>query len=308
MGSVGALALLAFTLLVGVVGLAIYTRGAAIRDQALVRSRPDTHEASRRQLHGRVEARARATRQGAELERGLTAAGLQLGVIEALVAVLVVVALAYVGASLLLPTWLAVAVALGALWGCRRYLAHKRRQRTERFVAQLPELARVLSNASSAGLSLRSALDMASGELDDPASSELVTIVGELNIGQRVDQALTSLERRMPSREVGVLVSTLVIQQRTGGDIVHGLRNMADTLEARKDLRREVRTVMAGSVFTSYLVAFLGVGTLVLLNQINPGVVEDMLASFFGRIALIVGVALYVVGFTLIRRTVRIET
>ena len=47
---------------------------------------------------------------------------------------------------------------------------------------------------------------------------------------------------RLPSREVAVLVSTLLVSARSGGSLVTALRDIADTLEARKETRREVRT------------------------------------------------------------------
>ena len=90
----------------------------------------------------------------------------------------------------------------------------------------------------------------------------------------------------MPSREVAVLVTTLVIQQRAGGDTVSALRDMSETLERRKDLRREIKTILAGALATGYTVAALGVGTLVFMNVISPGIVARMLDGWLGRIVL----------------------
>jgi tight adherence protein B len=175
-------------------------------------------------------------------------------------------------------------------------------------VAQLPELARVLSNAASAGLAIRSAVEMAALELDDPAGSELRRVSEELRVGQPIDLALANLEERMPSREVGVLVGTLVIQHRAGGSLVTSLREMSHTLDARQELRREVRTIMAGAVFTSYVVIVMGLGSLLMLNSINPGILDKMTSRPVGQAALGLAAALYSVGFLLIRRTTRIET
>ena len=53
-------------------------------------------------------------------------------------------------------------------------------------------------------------------------------------------------------------MTTLIIQQRAGGDTVRALSELGSTLEARKDLLREIRTMLSGAVFTSYLVAMMG--------------------------------------------------
>ena len=77
-------------------------------------------------------------------------------------------------------------------------------------------------------------------------------------MGQPIEDALEALRDRLPSRELGVLMTTLVIQQRAGGDTVRALNELGHTLEARKDLIREIRTLLAGAVYTSYVVAGIG--------------------------------------------------
>ena len=124
----------------------------------------------------------------------------------------------------------------------------------------------MLANGAAAGLSIPQALAMASRELADPGGAELRRVVDELRLGQSLEDALASLRDRLPSREVAVLMTTIVIQQRAGGDTVRALSELAATLEARKDLRREITTLLSGVVFTSYVVAGIGAATILLLN------------------------------------------
>jgi tight adherence protein B len=98
-----------------------------------------------------------------------------------------------------------------------------------------------------------------------------------------------------------------VIQQRSGGDLVRALQDMAMTLDQRRDLNREIRTLMAGSVFTGWIVALLGIGSILMLNFISPGVIERMSTELAGQAALVVGGLAYFVGFMIIRRITRIE-
>jgi tight adherence protein B len=303
-----ALLLLLATLVVAVIGVRVWWGGYAQRAATVERARLAAGLRTRRRVRGALEQRLRRTRAGRRLENRLAAAGLELGVTDFVAGMLLAITAAFVVVDYFAPAWVAAVAGAGAARGSLAWIDRKRRQRAEAFAAQLPELARVLSNASSAGLSLPSAIGLAISELEDPAASELAAVGEELRLGQSVDLALERLQERMPSREVGVLVATLVIQQRAGGDLVRSLRDMADTLEARKDLKREVRTIMAGAVFTSYIVAALGVGTILMLNSISPGAIDAMFASGPGRLALIVAGSCYALGFFLIRRTTRIET
>jgi tight adherence protein B len=303
----GALVLLALTLIVALLGLRILideqTHGRAMA----TRSALEDVERRAARPAGRLDAYLRRTGLGEDLRVRLAAAGVDIRLVDFLAVVLVVFALGTLLSSALLPAWLAILAGAACARGCWAWLEYRREQRREKFIARLPEIARLLSNASSAGLAMRTAIDMAAGELDEPARSEMKIVSDELAIGQSTEVALANLEKRMPSRDVGVLMTTLVIQQRAGGDLVRALHAMAETLDTRRDLRREVRTVMSGSIFTGYLVATMGVGALLLLNLINPGVIETMAAEPTGQVILLVAGALYAIGFVLVRRTTRIE-
>lgn len=291
-----------------VAGVRTWYGGWAQRAEAASRSRIATGEAPGQRLKAAVDARLRRSRAGRGVEARLRGAGLDTAVVDAVAfGVGAALVTAFV-VAFVLPTWLALAGGAGVLLVCLRYLAARRRRRTEVFVGQLPELARVLSNAASAGFAMASAINLAARELDEPAGTVLRQVRDELAVGRSIEGALENLRTRMPSREVAVLVATLVIQQRAGGDVVRALRDMSDTLERRKDLRREVRTILSGVLFTSWVVAGLGVVALLLLNGLSPGLLEEMTSSPLGVTALVVGGGLYAAGFALIRRVTRIET
>ena len=220
------------------------------------------------------------------------------------------VALALVAAvalwTLLAPAFGVLGVVAGVL-AVRAYLRRERTRRLEAFVAQLPELARVLANATNAGLSIHTAVGVAAEELDDPSRAELRRVATRIAFGAGLEEALQELQDRLPSREIAVLTSTLVVSARSGGSLVNALREIADTLETRKETRREIRTTLAQSLATGYLVIVLGFGLLLLLNALAPGTVQTMTTSPAGQVALVVSGSLFAGGFLLIRRMTRIE-
>ena len=205
-------------------------------------------------------------------------------------------------------SWLLFPVgAYGGVLIIRAYLRRKRDQRKEEFIAQMPELARTLSNASSAGLSIRTAIAMAADDLDEPARDELRTVSDEINLGVALDTAMSNLERRLPSRELAILVSTLVVSSRSGGAIVSSLRDIAGTLETRKEVRREIRTTYAQIVATSYAVLGVGAASLVFLELLNAGTVDAMLRNPIGQAALVFAALVYTGCIVIVRRATRIE-
>jgi tight adherence protein B len=85
------------------------------------------------------------------------------------------------------------------------------------------------------------------------------------------------------------------------------LRDIADTLDARKETRREIRTTLSQSLATGHLIIVLGFGMLFLLNVLHPGTVALMTRNTVGQVALVLSSGLFAAGFLAIRRMTRIE-
>lgn len=255
----------------------------------------------------RANNRFRRTRLGQFVERELTLAGMdQRPLLVVAAAVGIGLVSAYVLWTSLAPVFGVLGVSIGG-FAARAYVRRARARRLEAFIVQMPELARVLANATNAGLSIATALAIAADELAAPAGVELRVVANSMRFGTDLETALDTMGERLPSREVGVLLSTLVVCSRSGGSLVTSLRDIADTLEARKETRREIRTTLAQAVATGYLVIGLGLSMLFVLNTIQPGSVEAMTGHIVGQIALVISGSLFFLGFVLIRRMTRFD-
>lgn len=297
----------AAVLVLALLGARLLVRGTEERLALRKRSALEIAEQGDRNPLNRLDALLRRTVFGQLVASRLTAAGLRWRAIDFLAGNVAAAAGAYLIVRQLLSGILAGPIAILAVLACWVYVERKRRRRLEVFVGQLPDLARLMANSASAGLGVVRSLDLAAQELEDPAGAEIERVAQELRLGQSLGGALKGLHRRVPSREVGVLVSSLLIQQRSGGDAVRALREMAQTLEARKELNREVGTILAEAVFTGWAVAGMGVLIMVGMNQLYPGVFDEMLRSPVGAAVVGVGSGLFALGLVLIQRVSKVE-
>jgi tight adherence protein B len=249
----------------------------------------------------------RGTRLGRFLDRELALAGIKRSpMVVAAIGILSAIGSAVLLWNLLAPVFSVLGMVLGA-YLVRWYIRRAKDRRLEAFIAQMPEIARVLANATHAGLSIQTAIAIAGDELDEPAKGELQQVSVSLSFGNDIESALEELRERLPSREVGVLMTTLLVSARSGGSLVTSLRTIADTLESRRQTRREIRSTLAQALSTGYTMIGLTFGMLLLLNAINPRTVELMTQSPIGIAALVFAGTLDLLGFIVIRRMARIE-
>ncbi|MER7787437.1 type II secretion system F family protein [Streptomyces sp. NPDC097640] len=293
----------------GVAGVHTYAKGK-VAQRALFDRLSDTGPlplAGRPHRFARVDRRLRATSLGRKLELRLASTGLEITPGEFFVyTAAAAIGLWLVAASLLAAFFGPIAAVVG-VWSAFAFLNWQRQKRIEKFINQLPELSRILANATQAGLALRTALGMAADEMEAPAGEELAKVADKLAVGHSIDDALGELAERLPSRELVVLVTTLVLSNRAGGTVVSSLRNLTQTLEERKETRREVRTQLSQVTVTAYVVPLMGIGTLLLMNRIADGSLDRMTSSFWGQAAVVVAFGLYGIGFFLIRRMSKID-
>jgi tight adherence protein B len=304
-----ALLLLLFVLVLAMLGVVLFVTGSSRRAALAVRGRGGNDEAGVKRVRLVFDAWLRRRPAGRKLGNWLQGAGSPLSPADLLLLCFSGTIFLTVALSTFMPRGVSLIVAVLVVIGVARALVERKRaQRREEFIGQLPEVARVLSNGTSAGLSLAGAMDLAARELPPPASIEMGVVVQETRLGVPLEASLERLRDRLPSREVAVLMTTLIIQQRAGGDTVRALSELGQTLEARKDLLREIRTMLSGAVFTSYLVAGMGAGTILMINAISPGVMRELTTTLLGLLALGFSATLYVIAFVLIKRTTKVET
>jgi tight adherence protein B len=181
------------------------------------------------------------------------------------------------------------------------------RTHMRRVADAMPGVALMLGSAVAAGLSLRQAIVRAARDTPDPLGVHLRAVSTELDLGARIDDALSGLHERLPDADLGLLVTAILVQRRTGGDLARALRDMSSRLEERRRLAREVRGATAQARATAWMVAALPLLGAALAESASPGLIARSLGHGVGLAILIVSVALQAAGVLIIRRIAAVD-
>lgn len=180
-------------------------------------------------------------------------------------------------------------------------------RRTKKFMPQLESALRMISGSLRVGLSLRQALVVVAEELDDPAKTEFMRVVGRTNLGVSVLDALDEMAERLPSSELWMTVRAIRVQSQTGGDLADLLETVGDTIKARRTLARKVSALTSEGRMSAYVIIALPIGVGIFLGLTQPHMGHALLFTNIGHLSLAAVVVLETVASFVIARMLKVE-
>jgi tight adherence protein B len=176
------------------------------------------------------------------------------------------------------------------------FLTIKKNRRVKAFNAGLADSIDMMARALRAGHSLVAAIGIVAEQAVQPVRSEFDEVFKQQNYGLPLREALMQLLDRVPSQDLRVVVTGMLVQKETGGNLAAILDRIADVIRDRIRIHGEIRTHTAQGRLTGYILCALPIVMLVLINWINPGYSDILLKTPTGNKLLYLGMALLVLG------------
>jgi len=187
------------------------------------------------------------------------------------------------------------------------WATYKRSVRFHQFDLQLPDAIDLISRALRAGHALPSALVTVAEEMADPLGPEFRRTADELNFGLPFREALLNLERRFPVQDLQFLVSAILVQKETGGNLAELLDKTAAVLRSRIQLQQKVRVYTAQGRMTGGILLALPFACFILLSILKPGYGAPLFENDIGRKMIYGTLISMTMGFLVIRRIVKVK-
>ena len=184
-------------------------------------------------------------------------------------------------------------------------------RRLSKFNDQLLDTLLLLSNAVKAGYSLLQAVEMIARESPPPMGKEFQRVIRETTLGITPEDALLNLKLRVPSDDLDLMVTVILIQRQIGGNLSEILDSIGHTIRERQRIMGMVRTLtsqgrMSGAVIGGMPFALAGI-----IGIINPKYIsllwtydDGVLKGYY---LIILGLIMEGLGFYVILSIVDIE-
>lgn len=202
----------------------------------------------------------------------------------------------------ILPLQLAVGGILGYL--PIGLLGFKRSRRVKAFNAGLPEAIDMMGRALRAGHSMTASINIIAEQSLEPVRSEFNEVFKQQNFGLPLRDAMTQMLDRVPSQDLRVLVTGMLVQKETGGNLAEILDRIANTIRERLKLQGEIKTHTAQGRLTGWILCMLPIVMLIVINMINPGYSSVLINTPIGKLLSYIGIFLLITGGLIIRQII----
>ena len=184
---------------------------------------------------------------------------------------------------------------------------YKRKQRFSKFEQELPEALDLMVSALRAGHSLVSALGLVAHESPDPIGAEFRICFEEQNYGLELRTAMSNLLTRVPLQDLRIVVTAILIQKESGGNLAEVLDKTAYVIRERYRLKRQVLVHTAQGRLTGWILSFLPIVLGIGLYLINPDTMSLLWRRPIGIKLLYTAAGMTVTGALIIRKIVNME-
>jgi tight adherence protein B len=187
------------------------------------------------------------------------------------------------------------------------YLRFRTQRRIKKINGQLVETITQLSNGLSAGFAFAQSLAVAAQRMGPPISTELNRMLLDVNLGASTEDALVAMNERIQSDDVDMVVTAILIQRTTGGNLGEVLNSVTETMRDRERIEGEIKTLTSSQKLTGWVLSLWPAALAGIFFLVNRDMMSLMWTTSVGVVLLVIWIILNLLGIITIRKILDID-
>jgi tight adherence protein B len=183
-------------------------------------------------------------------------------------------------------------------------ISFKRSRRIAAFTRALPDAIDMMGRSLRAGHSMAASISIVGEQSPEPLGTEFREAFRQQNFGLPLRDALWQILEHVPSQDLRVLITGILVQKETGGNLAEILDRTAFVIRERLRIQGEIRTHTAQGRMTGWILCTLPVVMLLVINMVNPGYSKVLLDTPTGHKLIYLGLGLLTTGAVIIRQII----
>lgn len=187
------------------------------------------------------------------------------------------------------------------------YLYYRQKYMKKVIEKQVLKAVIVMNNAFKAGKSTMQAIYIASQELAAPLNYEFKRMYDEMQYGLSIDVVFDRLSKRVDNEAIQYLASSLIILNKTGGNIIKVFSSIERTLFDNQKLNEELKNLTASSnVVVKILLCIPFIFTF-LIFILSPTYFNPLFDSSLGHIVILLIILIFISYIWFLQRVMKVK-
>ena len=184
--------------------------------------------------------------------------------------------------------WAVPALIPLGIWLYREFLKEEKKKKEQEFQKQFREMIQSLSAALNTGYSVENAFYETQKELkilyppEARISKELLVITRKLRIHIPVEQVLEEFAEQVLSEDVKSFVTVFVTAKKSGGDMIGIIRNTANQIGDKIEVKREIDTMLAAKKYEFQIMSVVPYGIIGYMSLSFPEFMNELYGNMAG--------------------------
>ena len=199
-----------------------------------------------------------------------------------------------------------ILLALGA-FGPLLIINKRKKSRVKMFDEQLSDALMIACSCLKSGLTFTQAMETIAKDMDDPISAEFATAIAEMNMGSTTEEALERMHDRIDSDHLSLMISAVLVQRQTGGNLSQILDNISNSIKEKMKLRKELNTSTSSGKMTGMIVGVMPIALLIMFSLVNRSFMEPLFTTTMGKIILGVAAGLEIICVFVVKKITTVK-
>ncbi|MEW5693972.1 MAG: type II secretion system F family protein [Candidatus Hydrogenedentota bacterium] len=179
--------------------------------------------------------------------------------------------------------------------------------RIKAFNDQLVDALVMMSNSMKAGYSFLQALDLVARESHYPMNDEFKRVLRETGLGAPIEDSFAGLLDRVPSEDLDLVLTVVMIQRQIGGNLAEILDKIAHTIRERIKLLGQIQALTAQGRMSGIVITALPFALYFIMHLLEPEKMSTLYKEKVGWVLIAIGLIMQSIGAVAIKKIISIE-
>lgn len=201
----------------------------------------------------------------------------------------------------------------GMLWMLQEQKRTWRRRRKREMQRQFLDAIQMMAASLQSGYSVENAVRASAKELEKlyPRDTFIVlefqNMALQLDRNRSVESLLQDLGERSQVEDLQSFAEVFLTVKRTGGDLLHVIRNTVSCIRQKQETVAEIETVLTGKMTEQKVMSLMPLLILLYVRLTSPEFLSGMYGNLTGRAVMTVCLLIYAVAYLWGKKIVGIE-